>query len=143
MTRGVEQRCSGHLKRILQRWITFGLLFPNLLQSRDMIIRVATHVTDSDCNPIPHTNYAQLRDRVLLEELVYESHGVDNHQQVSRRPEVFLIHGKGHIENNDEVPNDTSLQWRGIFQQSDRTISNCLLYSETRNSLPLSLACLK
>lgn len=74
-----------------------------------MRVGVAGHVADSYRDAVAHPDDAQLRDGVLFEELVNEGRGVGQHEQVPGGPEVFLVHRQRHVENQDQMSNDTPL----------------------------------
>lgn len=111
---GVVQRSSRHLQRVLQTRVALSLVVPDLLDVLDMVGGVSTHVTDANRDPIAHAEDTQVRDRVLLEELGDELRGIATGEDVSCRSEVFLHHGKREIQDQHEVANDASLQWRRI-----------------------------
>lgn len=116
MTGGVEQSGARHFESILQRRVSLGLFFPDALDGRDVIIGVSRHVADTNGDSISHAYYAQLRDGVLFKIFTDKGLGVEEGQQVAGRSKVFFIHGQRHIEDEDEVADDASLERSGVFE---------------------------
>ncbi len=77
---------------------------------------IARHVTDSGCDTIAHAYYSQLRYRVLLEELPNKGFGIRKRQEVPGGTKVFLDHGNGHVEDEDEVADDASLEGCSVLE---------------------------
>jgi hypothetical protein len=121
MTRSVEECCSGHLEGILQARVTLWILFAHVLDCVDMVGWVPTHVADSDGNAISHAYQTELRYWILFEELMYEGCSIQQHENISCWPQVFLIHSQRHIQYQDQVAYDTSLKGSGVFQQPNDT----------------------
>lgn len=112
----VQQRRSAHLQCVLQTRMSFRFLLPQTLQLRNMLARITAHITDAHRQAIPHPNDAKLRDGVLLEELRYELRGIPDCEQISIGPQVFLGHGRGEVDDEDEMPDDAPLEGCGVFQ---------------------------
>lgn len=116
----IQQRRSAHLQRILQARMPFRLLLPQALQLRNMLARVPTHITNAHRKAIPHPNDAQLRNGVLLEELRHEFGSIPDREQIPIGAQVFLGHGGGEVDDEDEMPDDAPLEGGGVFQRPDR-----------------------
>src|SRR5436853_3507735 len=56
----VEERGSRHLKSIFEARLSLWLFLPELFDSRNVFIRVPTHVTNADCNAVSHPHNAEL-----------------------------------------------------------------------------------
>lgn len=89
--------------------MTFRFLLPERQDGPDVIVRIPTHVADPDGKPVSHADHSELRDRVLLEELGDKLLGVAEGEQVARRTEVLLRHGRGEVQDEDQVSYDASL----------------------------------
>ena len=103
-----------------------------------MVVGVSGHVTDAHRNAITHAYYAELGYRVLFEVLVNECRGVNEGQEVSSRPEIFLIHGKGDIEDEDEMADDASLEGCGVLEKSIESQSSSTTASSVQSYLTSS-----
>ena len=57
-----------------------------------MVVGIAAHIADSNRDAVSRTNNTQLRDRILLEKLVYELGCVRESEEVSSGSEIFLVH---------------------------------------------------
>lgn len=95
--------------------MAFGVLGAEGLEGTDVVVRVAAHVTNADCEAVAHADDAELGDGVLLEELGDEFLGVAEGEQVTGGEEVFLGHGGGKVNDEDEVAYDASLERCGVF----------------------------
>lgn len=83
-----------------------------------MFCWVSAHITDADGQPVFHAENAQLRYRVLFEELDDKLLGKAQSQEVACRPEVFFCHGLREVEYEHQVADDASLERRGVAEQS-------------------------
>jgi hypothetical protein len=70
---------------------------------------VAAHVADPDGYAIPHADYTHLADGVLLKVFPHKINGVIERQQIAVGQQVFLGHGKAHVEDQHQVPYDAAL----------------------------------
>lgn len=70
---------------------------------------VTAHFADLHGYTILHAHDAQLRNGILLEELLHELLRVSESEKVSGRTQVLLRHGKGEVEDEYHMPYDTSL----------------------------------
>lgn len=116
----VQESGARHVECVLQAGVAFGVLGTEGLEGTDVVVGVAAHVADADGEAVAHADDAELGDGVLLEELGDEFLGVAKGEQVAGGQEVFLQHGGGEVDDEDEVADDASLEWCGVFQQSAR-----------------------
>lgn len=116
----VQESGARHVECVLQAGVAFGVLGAEGLEGTDVVVGVAAHVADADGEAVAHTDDAELRDGVLLEELGDEFLGVAKGEQVAGGQEVFLQHGGGEVDDEDQVADDASLEGCGVFQQSAR-----------------------
>lgn len=79
---------------------------------------VARHVTDGDGNAVVHTDDAQLGYGILLKELIDEGSQVLQRQDVAGGTVVFVVHGDGHVKDDDDMADDASLQRCRVSQQT-------------------------
>ena len=98
--------------------MAFGVLGAEGLEGADVVGGVAAHVCDADGETVAHADDAELGDGVLFEELGDEILGVAEGEQVAGGEEVFLGHGGGEVDDEDEVADDASLEGGGVFEQS-------------------------
>lgn len=113
---GVEQGGSGHFESVFERGVAFGfeagaavLSWTDFANGGQVRGGVAGHVADGDSDAIVHTDDAKLGDGVLLEEFIDEGGDVLERENVAGGTVVFVVHGYGHVEDDDEVTDDASL----------------------------------
>lgn len=95
--------------------MAFGVLGAEGLEGADVVVGVAAHVADANGEAVAHADDAELGDGVLLEELGDEFLGVAEGQQVAGWEEIFLGHGGGEVDDEDEVAYNASLEGCGVF----------------------------
>ena len=118
--RGVEKSAARHVKGILQARVSLRLLVSEGLKFSNVVVWVARHVAHTDGETIAHADDAELGDGVLFEELGDKLLTVAEGEEIACRTEVFLGHGGGEVNNQDEMANYTSLERSGIFEESER-----------------------
>lgn len=74
-----------------------------------MVIRISTHVANSDRQPVSHANDAKLGYGILLKELCDEFYGISYREKVPRGTEVFLGHCYREVDHNHKVADNPSL----------------------------------
>lgn len=116
--RSVKEGCAGHIERVLQRGMAFGLLFPEGLESAHVVVGVTAHIADTDGETVAHADDAELGDRVLLKVFGYELSCIAEGEEVAGWAEIFLDHGGGKVEDQDQVPYYPTLEGGGVFQKS-------------------------
>ncbi len=89
--------------------MTLRFLFPECQYGPDMMVRIPTHVANPDRKSVSHADDAQLRDRVLFEELGDKLLRVAECEEVARRTEVLLRHGGREVQDEDQVSYDAAL----------------------------------
>lgn len=129
----VQESSASHLKGILETGLPLWVLLPHALEGGDMIVWVPAHVADSDREPIPHTNYSQLGDGILLKVLCHELRGVSYSKQVPCGAKVFLHHCCGKVDNDNQVAYDAPLQRSGILEQPDIELSVACFHHSTHD----------
>ena len=77
----VEEGCTGHFESVFEGRVAFGLLLAHARHRGNVVGGVAGHVADPEGYAIAHADDAELRDGVLLEELVDEGCGVDEGEE--------------------------------------------------------------
>ena len=97
----VQESGAGHVERVLQAGVAFGVLGAEGLERADVVVGIAAHVADADGKAVAHADDAELGDGVLLEELGDEVLGVTEGEQIAGGEEVFLRHGGGEIDDED------------------------------------------
>jgi len=112
--RRVEERRAAHLQRVLEARVPLRLLLAELLEPLEVLAGVPADVADAHRDAVAHADDAQLRDGVLLKVLGDEFRGVAEREEVARGTEVLLRHGEGEVEDQDQMPDDASLQGRCI-----------------------------
>lgn len=83
-----------------------------------MVVGVSAHVRNAHSKAIAHADDAELRDRVLFEELGDEVAGVADGEEVAGGSEVFLLHCDGEVEDEDYMADNASLERGGVLQES-------------------------
>ena len=79
--RGVEEGCTSHFESVFEGRVAFGFLLAHARHRGNVVGGVAGHVADPEGYAIAHADDAELRDGVLLEELVDEGCGVDEGEE--------------------------------------------------------------
>jgi len=95
----MEESSSAHLESVLEGGISLWFLASHSLEAFDVLCWISRHITDADGDTIAHTNYSQLGDGVLLEVFGDEFRCEADGKEVSCRPEIFLYHGEGEVED--------------------------------------------
>ena len=116
VARGVKEGGARHFQGVFEGRVAFWFGLADLLDGGDVGGGVAGHVANADGDAVVHAYDAELGDGVLLEELVDEGSGVDEGEEEASWSEVLFIHGLGHVQDEDEVTDDASLQGGGVFQ---------------------------
>jgi hypothetical protein len=84
----------------------------------NVVVWIAGHVGYANSKTIAHANYSELGDWILLEKLGDELGGVADGKEIPGWSKVFLKHGDGEIEDEDDMSNYTSLKGGRIFEKS-------------------------
>lgn len=81
-----------------------------------MIARIPAHVTNTNSQSVPHADDTDLRNGILFEEFGDEVLTIADGKQISSGPEVFLRHGSRKVDDDDQMPDDASLERRSILE---------------------------
>ena len=97
----MKERCARHFECVLDGWLALGFLGSQGLEGGYMVVWVAAERGNCKCKAIASTEDAQLRDRILLEELSNEGDSVAEGEEVAGWTQVFFRHGGGKVEDED------------------------------------------
>ena len=75
-------------------------------------------VGDSNSETITHANHSKLRYGVLLKVFRHKLAGISKSEFVPCWSKIFFQHRLTHIQNENEVTNDSSLQWSRVLEKS-------------------------
>ena len=116
---GILENTKAHLEGVLQTGVAQGFL---LLQVHaklvNVVVGVAAHVADADGEAVTDGDDGHLADGVLLKVLAHEVDGVAESDVISVRQQVFVGHGEAHVEHQDEVADDATLEGCRVPQKA-------------------------
>ena len=120
----MEEGSTGHFEGVLEGWVALwfvlgrgGLGGPDLGEVCEVSGWVAGHVADGNGDAVVHAYDAELGDGILLEELVDELGDVLKGNNEAVWAHVLFSHGNRHVENDDQVSDDASLERCSVFDQ--------------------------
>ena len=119
----VVEASTRHLQRILQTRAAQRLAGmaadAQALDGDDVVVGIAAHFADAQADAVVHSEYAHLRDRVLLEELAHVVLGIaQRHYEPVARAVVLVEHGFREVEDEDDVAYNAALEGLRVLPQS-------------------------